>query len=238
MAKNSNGVSHTSKYTKTYTSYSGTDMVATMEVNLPLGNGKSKRVLHVIGELQTLSYSIHMEKMPVRSISSVNAKDYVEGPRTIAGSLVFAVFDRHIILNILNQANNIANDALGTLMDELPPFNITISMTNEYGQKSRMAIYNVRIVDEGQVMSVNDVFTENTYQFVATDIDYLTPDGQESMGVLRGAIEQNIVSRFGLTKHKTTIEKPKANGSKSSSTSGNSSATAKQVGNKLKIATN
>ena len=36
-----------------------------------------------------------------------------------------------------------------------------------------MALYGITIVNEGQVMSTNDIYTENTYQFFATNVDYL-----------------------------------------------------------------
>lgn len=180
----------TSVYKKTYTSFSGCDMVATIDIALPNKKGENVKVSRVIGELQTISYSIHMDKAPVRSIGSVNAKDYVFGQRTIAGSLVFAMFDKHMAHEILMAAN----EGLGSdgsqmvIMDELPPFNITISMANEYGQKARLAIYQIRIVNEGNVMSVNDVYTENTYQFVATDIEYLTnSSGSASSGSSKAA---------------------------------------------------
>lgn len=180
----------TSIYTKTYTSFSGCDMVASIDIVVPDKNGNMCKISRVIGELQTISYSIHMDKAPVRSIGSVNAKDYVFGPRTIAGSLVFAMFDKHMAHEILMEAN----EGLGSdmsqmlLMDEMPPFNITISMANEYGQKARLAIYQIRIVNEGNVMSVNDVYTENTYQFVATDIEYLTnSSGSASSGTSKAA---------------------------------------------------
>lgn len=175
----------TSIYTKTYTSFSGCDMVATIDIAVPNKNGEVVKVSRVIGELQTISYSIHMDKAPVRSIGSVNAKDYVYGPRTIAGSLVFAMFDKHMAHEILMAANEGLGSNMSQMlvMDELPPFNITISMANEYGNKARLAIYQIRIVNEGNVMSVNDVYTENTYQFVATDIEYLTnSSGSASSG--------------------------------------------------------
>lgn len=178
MSTEANSKSVTSVYTKTYTSFSGSDMVAVVDINLPNSKGGSTKVTKVLGEMMTISYSIHMDKTPVRSIGSVNAKDYVFGPRTIAGSLIFAQFNRHIAHELLLEANKAA-DAKRSMdqmivMDELPPFNITISMANEYGQKARLAIYGVRIVNEGNVISVNDIYTENTYQFVATDIEYLT----------------------------------------------------------------
>lgn len=149
-------------------SFSGADMVATMTISGTENTNGS----HVLGSIQTLSYSIHQEKQPIRSIGNINAKDYVMGPRTIAGSLVFAVFDRHFayaaMADIKREYKN-----YHFLADELPPFDITITYANEYGANSKLALYGVRLVNEGQVMSINDIYTENTYQFVATDIDYL-----------------------------------------------------------------
>lgn len=171
--------------TKSYTSFSGTDMVATCNI---LGE------TIVLGTLQTISYSLHMDRRPIRSIGNINAKDYTQGPRTIAGSLVFAVFDKHILYHmaeVFNQGNgtykNNAYTALyekyksftknrHILSDELPPFDITITFANEYGNKAKLAIYGVQLVNEGQVMSINDIYTENTYQFTALDIDYLRAD--------------------------------------------------------------
>lgn len=175
-------------------SFSGCDMVATIvygyekdnnynqDDNLN-NNGKSKVLnnaqnwnIKVLGEIQTISYSIHMERRPVRSIGNVNAKDYVMGPRTIAGSLVFAVFNKHFAEDIIRDNNNNYSSGTAYLVDELPPFNIVISMANEYGIRSKLVIYGVRLLNEGQVMSVNDVYTENTYQFVATDVEYLNSE--------------------------------------------------------------
>lgn len=166
---------------QTYTSFSGADMVAVCNI---LGEDV------VLGTLQTISYSLHMERNAVRSIGNINAKDYTQGPRTIAGSLVFAVFDKHVLYHMAEafKYNNKYKDNKYTqlygkyksftnnrhvLADELPPFNVTITFANEYGNRSKLAIYGIRLLNEGQVMSVSDLYTENTYQFVALDIDYL-----------------------------------------------------------------
>lgn len=154
-------------------SFSGVDMVVTCQLTI---NGTKE--YFVLGSLQTLSYSIHMQRAPIRSIGNVNAKDYVLGPRTIAGSLVFAVFNKHFAYEMMNTitTRHELNSNYAFLADELPPFDVTISFANEYGIQSKMAIYGIRLVNEGQVMSVNDIYTENTYQFVATDIEYLTDE--------------------------------------------------------------
>jgi len=168
---NANQKNLLSDYQKTNQSFSGSDMVCTIDITMPDG----RKVVKVIGSLQTLTYSIHNDMRPVRAIGNMNAKDYVFGQRTIAGTLIFAVFNKHWAYDIMDEYSKAGN--LGSahfLMDELPPFQITISAANEYGFAARQALYGIRIVNEGQVISTNDIYTENTYQFVATDLDYLT----------------------------------------------------------------
>ena len=158
-------------------SYSGCDMVASINLTMP----DNSTITRVIGSLQTITYSIYMDKKPIRSLGNINPKDYVFGPRTIAGSLVFLVFNRHIVKQLLEDTSMHRYDDYNVLADELPPFDITISFANEYGYKSSLAIYGVRLVTEGQTMSINDIYTENTYQFVATNIDYLEDIEQKSI---------------------------------------------------------
>lgn len=159
-----------SVYHATNNAYSGCDIVCT--VDFPTTTGKS--VSTTFGTLQTISYSIHQEKMPVRVLGNMNAKDWVFGPRTIAGSLVFAVLNKHWLVDIYDQLyENAEMKGWHFITDEIPPFNITISFANEYGFDSRMAIYGARLINEGQTMSVNDLYIENTYQFVANDINYM-----------------------------------------------------------------
>lgn len=158
------------EYGDTYRSFSGHDMVCTIDMPMPDGS----TINQVIGSLQTVTYSIHDEKMPIRCIGDMNAKGYVFGPRTIAGTLIFTVFDRHWLKKIMDSYLSNSRVAAHFLSDELPPFNMTISCANEYGYNARLAIYGITLVNEGQVMSINDVYTENTYQFYALDIDYLS----------------------------------------------------------------
>lgn len=156
-----------------YNSYSGCDIVVTARLNKITGTKKElKEKVYTLGSLQTLSVSTHQDKKPVRVIGSVNALDYTMGQRTIAGSLVFAVFDQHFATEMFNDLSE-ATGKTFLLPDELPAIDLTITFANEYGRTSRMAIYGVRIINEGQVMSINDLYTENTYQFVATAMEPL-----------------------------------------------------------------
>lgn len=163
----------------TYNTYAGADIAAS--ITIP-GKGH-----YVFGELQTITYSIHRDKRPVRACGFINPKGYTRGPRTIAGSLIFTVFDKHMIYRILQGSgnNSVYDDENGNpihvgkmVTDELPPFDVTITFANEYGSISKLSIYGITIVDEGQVMSIEDMLTENTMTYVATDIDLMS-DGVE-----------------------------------------------------------
>ena len=91
-----------SEYTRTYTSFSGCDLVCTF--------GSV-----VIGELQAISYSISREKAPVYTLGSAEPRSFSRGKRGIAGSLVFTSFDRDALLYGLKE--NVARKA-GTMGKE------------------------------------------------------------------------------------------------------------------------
>jgi len=147
------------------TSYSGADIKATIQVG---------DVVRTFAELQTISYSIHRELSPVRTLGRCLPKGYTKGEITIAGSLVFTVFDRHVFMDLF-QNIEMGRDCLGSkrrapLANQLPPFDVTITFTNEYGYQSSLRIHDVRIVDEGQTMSIEDMITENIMSYIASDI--------------------------------------------------------------------
>ena len=197
-------VTQTSKYTRTYTSYSGCDIVASVNITIP----GQETITRVFGSLQTFSYSIHQEKSPVRTLGDVNAITYVDGPRTIAGSMVFAVLDKHVIHEIYDEVTKKGQYVnKHYLMDELPNFDITLSFANEYGRQSTTSVYGCTIIDEGQIMSINDIMTENTYHYYATDIKYM----DESDNYYKLNEKSIIDSNPWLTTNnaKITVNKPK-----------------------------
>lgn len=189
-------------FTRKYTSFSGCDMVAS--ITLP---SNISSIPIVIGNLQTVSYSIHREISPVRKLGAINPIGWTRGVRTIGGSLIFTMFDKNIVYQLqevilkrmkyildsngtLNlevfQKNQFANYVLENLrqqkicMDMMPPFDITVTMKNEYGTASSQEIISGVIVqDEGQVASIEDIITENTMSFQATNIQPLMLTGDK-----------------------------------------------------------
>jgi hypothetical protein len=155
-------------------SFAGTDISATMVIpSIDRVNGtiQSMDVLE-LAEIQTISYSIHRENSPVRTLGHVNPRGFVKGGRTIAGSIIFTVFNEYAFYRIKEYRHIMAETGLffAPLADMLPPFDIVLTFFNEYGLGAKMKIYGVTIVDEGQTMSVDDLITEQTYTFMARGI--------------------------------------------------------------------
>ena len=203
------------EYTKTYTSFSGCDIVCTF------GN-------MVIVELQAITYHVQREKAPVYTMGSAEPRSFSRGKRGIAGTLVFTIFDRDALLEGLADhvekqksfqriggnslyemdrknplaieewdaemtkiatngtsgvtsvdsdkvTQNIASAARPVYADEIPPFDITISFANEYGQKAKLVIYGVEILNEGSGFSIDNVTSEKACTFVARRVDYMRP---------------------------------------------------------------
>lgn len=162
-----------SVYGPKHNTYAGTDIVATILVP----NEKTDLVL---GELQTISYSIHRENSPVRVLGNVNPAGFVRGPRTIAGSLIFTQFDEYTFYR-LQQFKDVTKHTLFPLADMLPPFDIIITFANEYGRTSKMKIFGVTIIDEGGTMSIDDMVSEQTYTYMARGIQPLTLNAVQNM---------------------------------------------------------
>lgn len=187
----------TSQYTRTYTTFSGADIIATFN-NI------------VIGELQALTFSVTREKAPVYTMGSPDPRSFSRGKRGIAGSLVFSVFDRDCLAELKKQSlittpyanrtkfpnaitmtdwnlaenNNIINNqdpyaqAESSYADEIPPFDITINFANEYGQRAIQRIYGVELLNEGVGLSIDDITTERAFTFVARALGNLTSQTQ------------------------------------------------------------
>lgn len=218
-------MSLSSDYTRTYTSFSGCDIVATF--------GDT-----VIGELQAITYHVQREKAPIYTMGSAEPRSFSRGKRGIAGSLVFTIFDRDALVagladhvkkeqsfhriggdnenaneyarlsidewdkNMTSIANNGVSDSTNTeagaakaattraknissvatpkYADEIPPFDITISFANEYGQKASIILYAVEILNEQSGFSIDNVVSEKACTFVARRVEYMKPIDRKS----------------------------------------------------------
>lgn len=158
MEKELNLGTQISKY---YKSFSGTDTLAF--IMMP---GSSPVV---IGSLTTVSYSMFRNKKPVVNIGRTNINGVTRGARIFAGTMIFTLINQHWLNELQEQITWLAGYE-ELKVDELPLFDIMIVSANEYGNYANMYIYGIDFTDEAQTISVEDLFTENTFSFVARDV--------------------------------------------------------------------
>lgn len=193
-----------SRFTETYTSFSGADIVCTFA-------GVT------VATLSGITWSVNREKAPIYTMGSANPRCFSRGKRGIAGSLIFTTFDRPALYDMLleyakkddqsmkyytrssnvlpgfnpstQHAGIVAPYATGNATDsiveqqsldvvrsmpyysdQIPPFDVTITYANEYGNAAVRSIYGVEILNEGSGASMDDVMIEETMTFVAREL--------------------------------------------------------------------
>jgi hypothetical protein len=129
-----------------------------------------------IANLSVISISTHRDKFPVTSLGNVGIKGFTRGHRVIGGTMVFQTFDRHAFYNALVElesqmtgqtVNQVIAAESTMLADEMPPFDIIISMVNEDGVISYMSVLGVILQDEGRAISVDNINLSETYSYMA-----------------------------------------------------------------------
>jgi peptidoglycan hydrolase-like protein with peptidoglycan-binding domain len=92
--------------------------------------------------------------------------------------------------------------------DELPLFDIMIVSANEYGNYVSMFIYGIDFTDEAQTISVEDLFTENVFSFVARDVSTFKAGDYNKMPSQKGnkKDKRNIYSQHFYVLDSSSIE--------------------------------
>ena len=94
---------HTSSYLRTNTSFSGCDIKAI--INRPSASPIT------LGNLSTITYSIHREVYPVRAVGVTNPRGFTRGPRTMAGTCIFTVLNKHALHELSHDKSGTDNDS-------------------------------------------------------------------------------------------------------------------------------
>jgi hypothetical protein len=142
--------------------------------------------------LQTLSVQVHVDKQPVRALGHSYPKGYTRGAKLVAGSMIFTVIKEHPLIKVIDTVNsgrefqsilpNFPDKAphngydmfpTSATSDHLPPMHMTILGVNEAGNAVNLNLYGVEFINDGTVLSIQDLITETTISFVAQDIDIM-----------------------------------------------------------------
>ena len=153
-------------------SYSGADIAAYFYIPTRDSLHSNKISYKKFAEMQTISVSSTRSLSPVRVLGRSNPIEYTRGGRTFAGTMVFATFEQDAFADVYR--SDIAESAMETntsmFVDQLPPFTIVITASNELGSVAQQIISGITIVNYGVTYSIDDVYTESTYTYVATDV--------------------------------------------------------------------
>lgn len=157
-------------YEHPYASFSGCDIKASIYVPGDLSDGLplSDRFFHV-GELSTLSITTHRGISPARFLGEPWVREHTRGTRTFAGTMVFSVLHTDVFQKVLTRYRSEPKNWGPYIQtaDQIPPFTVTITAMNELGAFSSMAVLDVTLVNSGLTLSVENLFTETTYSYVA-----------------------------------------------------------------------
>lgn len=123
-----------------------------------------------LGTLTTISWSLLREKQQVTTIGRVNVAGFTRGIRIVAGTMIFTMLNQHWVNDLIEQVPELQQYEK-IKADEFPICDLMIVCANEYGASVTGYIYGIDLTDESGVISVQDLFIENTCKFLARDID-------------------------------------------------------------------
>lgn len=165
----------------------------------------------VLAEIQSISWSTHRDKYPVRTFGAVYPRSFTRGQRTIAGTMIFTVFYEHVLHELLDLNLGVINTGTSdrdlfsyttNLPDQIPPIDISIVAANEYGAVSHMGLFGVEFVQDGGTFSIEDIYSESVVQYVARDIDPMRLAGLRKLNG-QGVTEQWTNTARGLSVQKS-----------------------------------
>lgn len=129
-----------------------------------------------LGSLTTISFSTYRAKVPVFSLGKIGTTGFTRGIRSVGGTLIFTMLNQNWMNEVKDELTGLNDYKQKIKSDEVPPFDLMIVCANEYGASTLGYIYGVEITDEGQVLSIEEIFTENQCKFQARDIDWFEED--------------------------------------------------------------
>ena len=116
------------------------------------------KVFHRIGgELNNKNLTIDQWDDQMKSITNQGVKSNYKGLNA----------QEALEADAITRTQNVSEAADPIIADEIPPFDITISMANEYGKAAVMVLYGVEILNQGSQLSMDNIQSQVACTFVA-----------------------------------------------------------------------
>lgn len=145
-----------------------------------------------LGSLYTISHSSHRDLVPGYGLGQANAQGIGRGYRTIAGTMVFLQFNKDALYDLISYAPEDRNAAgwFPLMIDQAPPFNLLLLFSSEaqttyysgdrkykgidISRGSRLVIYGVHFSGQGGTVGVDNLITEEIFNYQALGMSPLT----------------------------------------------------------------
>lgn len=160
-----------------------------LEVSAAFGNN----IVDVKG-MSGFSWSDHKDKNSDRRLTESQPTQHTDGARTIAGSIIFPMFDEDPIRSFIPMEffhgnspiadTNVIGNGTEMAPTEVPPFDLSLVLSNEYGAISAMVMYGVTITDSGGSIMMRQLENEYVIQYKALGYDSWRP--------VDGGTERNV----------------------------------------------
>lgn len=123
--------------------------------------------------LNLITISEHRDKYPVVSFGRTGIKGITHGHRTTAGSLAFITAGQSPFYPILERYRLWSYyDTGGAVFvgpDQLPPFDLSISMINEIGDATTLLVKGIEIIDSSRSIGVQDIQLTEVFSYIAIE---------------------------------------------------------------------
>ena len=126
---------------------------------------KNKSFQRIGGERNMQAMTIDDWDQQMTNLAMGTSKDNSSGSVSISGAASTSA--EAATRNVVNSTAKVHYD------DEVPPFDVTISFANEYGQMATLVIYGVEILNEQTTFSIDSVVTEKACTFVARRVEHM-----------------------------------------------------------------
>jgi hypothetical protein len=160
----------------TVQSFSGADFSAFIIVDHygRAGFEGRRKPFKLTADLHTITISSTASIGPVRALGKRKVIDYTRGARTFAGTMIFTVADKDPFQELFSFDALMSAQATDGIwhIDMMPKFDIMLSAVNEGGLAGVQLVQGITLTNTGTTYSVDDMYTENTYTYVA---DYVSP---------------------------------------------------------------
>lgn len=183
-----------------FESMSGSTSVIVLELPTFESSGYQSSVYVKMNSVTSLSWSVYRAKIPVTPLGESTVSGFGLGNKTVAGHIIktltyadefteaveffsklsleyknenyYSNAGSKVSISLDNRYKITQKNFDSVMKDDLLPFNIHSYSVSEYtGKIIKDSIYGCTIINTGQILSIENLITENTIGFVGKSID-------------------------------------------------------------------